>query len=147
MKRNTIPADAYIELSVNNINEGDFVKQIDDAIRLGVVELLRWEQVMHRRDAAVTISPKIKIKRASDELMQINASLSTSVPSITCESSYRLMENKLLCQLEGSSKENPDQMKLFDFRGRPKGVLDKVTGELIEDDGQEVAGKINGESA
>lgn len=151
MTKPAIPADSYVQVGINQISEGGLVRQIDESILRAVDELLRWEQAMNRRDGAASITVKIKFKRSTNEFMNITASVATATPNVPHESIAKMADGLMLCQLEGTGENDPTQMRLFDFRGRPKGVLDTVTGELIDEqtgkDGATVAGKIAADGA
>lgn len=131
-----VPAGTYVELDVDKINEGAFRERIEELLRTGLKDYLRWEHAMDRKDGSFTVSAKINVSRVanSESHFAVKADVNLKTPVVQRTSLVKGAGGVLLCQPEGSSGDDPAQIRLFDGLGRPKGVVNKETGELIDED-------------
>lgn len=139
------PADAYVEVTVETIGEGNrrLTTQINESLR----EAFRG--LVDRRDrgesaGTARITAEIRLEWNPDARDHVNIvhSVSLKTPKVEVGSIVKERGGRMLCQAEGSSMEPPEQMRLFDSMGRPRGTMDRVTGELLEE--SPIAGRVGG---
>jgi len=141
-----IPPGHYVEVSLDMLENGNFRRRFDDAVREAYREFLQYEAASAKRDGSFTVTVKITGQRmkGSEEHLALKTTITKTVPPLHQISLVRGTEDRLVCQPEGSGPDDPDQLRLFDAHGRPKGLLDKATGELVEE--PHTAGKIAGKA-
>ncbi len=129
-----VPAGMYVEVDVDLIDEGQFKKRLNEALARGFRDLMEWEESTGRSDGALQVKALIKVSRMSksDTLFHIEAEVNGKIPPVRSDSCATGGEKRLICQPEGTRDDDPDQIKLFDRRGRPKGGIDLSTGEVID---------------
>lgn len=141
MSANGLPADTYVELTTDLVGEGKLVEEMDAAIREAHTAL-RSRRERGETGGACTITATITL--AYDPQFKEHVLIKHAVGLKTPKNEYSTMVKEkgevLLCQPEGSNAETPDQLRLFDASGRPRGVLDKRTGEVTE--AKDVAGRV-----
>ena len=139
-----VPSGMYIELNIDVINDGDFKESINRAIQRGLREYLNWENASDRKDGCFEIHATLRFSRIpnSQEHFIIEDRVKLKVPDISHQSTTKVANGLFLCQPEGTSMDDPDQIRLFDSRGRAKANLNLETGELIEETGEDIAGKV-----
>ena len=144
---NPMPANAHIEVKADSIREGKFRKEFDQAIQSAFAELMAREDLTGDRTGQAVITAKVVIQRGKDmdTMFKITDSVRKSVPEVARSTLVKGAGGRLLCQLHGSSDDDPDQMRLFDPDGNAVGILNPDTGEI--EDINAVAGKINGDGA
>lgn len=148
-RKSPIPAGVYVEVGIDNIDDGRLRQEIDDALAEGLKKLEAWEKATDRRDGKYAVKVNIAVGRnaGSNQSFLIKASVSLATPAVPRACMVKLAGGRLLCQPEGASMRDPDQISLFDVDGSPKGTLDTTTGELKESGEPEpVAGRIAGAS-
>ncbi len=138
-----IPSGAMIELSLAEIGEGDLCRQANEAIAEAHAVLAR------RRDRGystgkfgITIQINLEYDPDMRETVAITHSVQTRSPKEETRTLAREKGGMLLVQPVGSTTDSPDQMRLFDATGKPMGVLDRATGEMLQE--MDVAGKVVG---
>ncbi len=143
-----MPDPMFVELGAAEISEGDFLKQLDGALRKAFHELREYEQKSGSGTGVAKVVATIAIKRAKDmqEHYAINFGLKRTVPTSTVSSVVKEKGGRLLCRPQGSSHDTPDQRLLFDATGKPIAGVDPVTGEdySARTDGKGVAGRLTG---
>lgn len=139
-----IPSGMYVELDVDGINDGNFRKSVDAAIQRGFRELDRWEEETMRADGAFEVQATIKVFRMpeSNEIFIVEDRVKLKTPDLSHQSTAKGVNGRLICQPEGSSSGDPNQIRLFDRQGRPKAMFDTGTGELIDDNKDDIAGQV-----
>ena len=139
-----VPANAYVELNTDLIDEGGLRQELDQRLGQAFRQLLERESATGDKTAKAVISCRITIERGKDseQFWRITHSVNHAVPPIDKTSLVRGAGGRLICQPEGSSDDDPDQMHLFDAQGQPRGTLNTETGEIEQPSG--VAGKLGG---
>lgn len=141
---NPTPANAYVEVKADSIREGKFRKEFDQAIQSAFTELMAREDLTGDRTGQAVITAKVVIQRGKDmdTMFKITDSVRKSVPEAARSTLVKGAGGRLLCQREGTSADDPDQMRLFDSEGKAVGILNPETGEV--EDINPIAGTING---
>lgn len=136
-----LPSGAMVEINTDLIGEGSLKREMDQAIKEAHAALVKRREA-GQTGGACKISVEISIGYDPDmrETVEIKHVVTLKTPKNESVSLVKEKGGLLLCQPTGSSEDAPEQQRLFDGAGRPIGVLDKSTGELIEE--QPVAGKI-----
>lgn len=127
-----IPADALVELTAQLVDEGRLVEDMDAA-------LAEANGVIERRKAAGKTGGKCKITatielEADPEIeghVIITYHVTTKTPRNDRSCLAKSAGGRLLCQADGARDETPDQLVLFDRRGRAIGAVDRETGEVM----------------
>jgi hypothetical protein len=128
-----IPADALVELTAGLVDEGRLIEDMDAALAEANV-------VIERRKAAGKLGGKCKITatielEADPELeghVVITYHVITKTPRNDRACLAKSAGGRLLCQADGARGETPDQLVLFDRRGRAIGAVDGATGEILK---------------
>jgi len=136
MGKRKIPHGSYVQLDLDLISEGGFRREFERQLEKAYSELIEREQLSGDKTGVATITATVKIGRTDTEtFFAVHACVTRKVPPITRKSLVKGAGGKLLCQPEGSSEDDPGQMRLFDAQGKPEGMFNASTGELIEDPG------------
>jgi hypothetical protein len=136
-----IPADAMVELTPELIGEGEMMRELTDALRdAHAIMARRAEKGDFSGKAGVVLEIGMKRVKGAEDHMEVSFVVLVKRPKNVKATLVKERQGKLLCPLDGSSGENPDQMRMFDGKGRPLGTLDKATGEIKET--ETVVGKI-----
>jgi len=138
-----VPLGAYVEVKLENINQGRFLEQIDEALQKAARDLMEWEQAMEKKDGSFTVTAKVtgsRVKNATDHFT-LKARVTINTPDIEQTAMVKGTNGRIICQPEGADHHSPDQIRMFDVNGNPKGLIDPVTGEIEEEPA--TAGKIN----
>jgi hypothetical protein len=127
-----VPAGAYLELNLDLIDEGNLRVQADNAIRKAVAELLDYEKQTEDRGQSAEITVKLKIRRAknANEHFEVTHTTAVKVPTPKRTSIVKEANGRLLCQPNGSSASDPDQMVFFDRHGRQIAHEEEVAGRI-----------------
>lgn len=149
-KQRLLPAGAMVQLSAELIDEGKFLHQLNRTITKAHAGLAEYRHETSDGTASCTIQCQIKI--SYDPEMANHVLIEHAIKSKLPGRKVRTLVKEagtegaeiLLVQPTGSSSDNPDQLRMFDNRGKPIGVLDKTTGEVIDEkpDQTGVAGRI-----
>lgn len=145
MSKSPVPAGMYVQLNLDLIEGGNYRKQVEEAIQRGFRELMNWEKASGKTDGTYTVSSKITIGRVPNttDHYAVKATVNLTTPAVVRRSLVKGANGRLLCQPEGATVGDPDQISLFDGQGMAKGTVDTSTGELLEDpDDEHVAGRV-----
>ncbi len=148
VKKNDLPAiaaDALIEVTAEQIERGMMLQELNEAISEAHRALDRRRRAGHEKGKVtvklvIDITPIPKIDDAVDIAYQVEMKAPKDKRSCTAKS----VNGLLLCQADGASSDSPDQLRLFNRRGIPIGLIDTDTGELKPVESPTVAGKIQG---
>lgn len=144
-KKSPIPPGAYVGVNVNNIDEGKLKKRLDRQLTRAMKELKDYEEQSGDRSGKAVITATIALARSKDskEFWAITYGVKIATPMPKNLSLVKERNGHLLCQPTGASEFDPDQMVIFDDKGRPIGGTDPETGEVYDGaDKPTVAGSI-----
>lgn len=140
-----VPPGAMLEIGLELIDEGKFIKQVNAAIRKAYKDLLDFEKQTDIKTGRASVAVSIgmgRLKQANNHFVvetQITVKQPASPKGATVVAEKC---GRLLCQPVGTN-DDPEQQLIFDAQGRiigDKGALiDNETGEVIE---KPVAGSI-----
>lgn len=130
IQRSPAPPGAFVEVAVENIDEGAFLREMNAAFRKALADLFAYEgDTGQRGTCAVNAVVTFGHVKGTDGIMQIATKISTKVPSAQRASVAIERHGKVLCQPIGTN-DAPEQQTFFDaagriidFHGRPQ-VLD-----------------------
>lgn len=132
----------YAEVEPRNINEGEMLVELGEAIRSGVRRLNdHWNRHGNRK-GHLEIALKIQVAAAKDsvEHVSIQYVVASKLPVNAAKTLAKLAGGRLIAQPNGSNPGEPEQLALFDHTGMQVKTLDLKTGEAIET--KAVAGKV-----
>lgn len=135
--KQTIPHGAMVEICVDLVDEGDFKKRLDLAIRRAHRGLREYLEESSDKSGSAVIVAKIKLKYDpdADDHVVIDHQIGVKTPERVKRSYVKERKGHLLCQPGGSNSGNPDQQRLFN----PDGTI--IPRPDTEEPGA-VAGKI-----
>ncbi len=140
-------AGLYHEVRAENMHEGRMLERLNGAIARAATNLMKqWEEVGEKKGQAkisltITISPNAKF----EDFVDTDYTINTSVTPVQYATMARAAGGKLLVQPDGSSGENPDQLRmtsLYDQRGNLRARIDETTGEVTDAAEDGVAGRV-----
>lgn len=142
----------YHEVKAENIDEGRMVDRLNAQIARAASTIQKqWAEVGERKGkATVTLKIEIGANDKMQEFVDTDYTISTSVTPVQHSTLVRAANGRLLVQPDGSSDENPDQLRmtdLYDQRGNLRAKVDPRTGEVADAQDEGVAGKVGGSSA
>jgi len=141
MSAKALPADTFVELRTDLIGSGNLVVEMDDALREAHDALKRRrERGELGGDCTITATIKLGYDPDLKEHVKVVHCVTLKTPKNEMATIVKEKGDMLLCQLEGSTAETPDQLRLFDGRGRITGTLDRATGAVQEVN--DVAGRV-----
>lgn len=140
-QRRRMPADTYVELSAELIDEGKFIAEITSSCREAHAALVKRKE-RGEFGGECTVNATVRMGYDPDVKGLINVTTCVVLKTPKNEHTTLVKETggMMLCQLDGSSAETPDQLRLFDSKARPIGTLDKHTGEVAPV--EEIAGRV-----
>lgn len=114
-----IPHGAMVEICVDLVDEGDFKKRLDLAIRRAHRGLREYLEESKDKGGTATIVAKIKLRYDpdADDHVVIDHQIGVKTPERVKRSYVKERKGHLLCQPSGSSEDNPDQQRLFNPDG------------------------------
>jgi hypothetical protein len=125
-KLSPIPAGAYVEVNVDNIDEGRLKKKLESKIRQAYRALQQYEQETSDFGGKATVTLKVSVKRekGSAGVFRLAYKLVTTTPEAESATLAKQgADGQLICQPGGTTEDDPDQLVIFDQNGR---VLGKV---------------------
>lgn len=137
----------YVEAGLNDLDDGEFRKRFDDALRELFRGLVAYEKATGETDKAAELTVKLKLKRNTDKYFEITDSITRKLPSRKSQTLARAAEDRLLTPAESNSLNDHDQLQMrFDRFGRPAGAINPATGEVVDPAAEEsgTAGRISG---
>lgn len=131
-----IPAEALAEVSSRLIDSGRFLREVDKNLTRGHKELAEYAEATQTRKGKVRITATVELAYDEDmsDAVVITYEVQMRVPKRKRGTFVKEKGGRMLCSLEGSTGENPDQFQLFDRSGVLLGLLNPATGELASDD-------------
>ena len=144
-----IPSDALIQVTADQIEKGEMVRELNEAIAEAHAALDRRRRKGHEK-GKVTVKLVIEIAPIAkcDDIVDIAYQVEVKAPKDKRSCTAKSVNGMLLCQADGASNESPDQLRLFNRRGVPIGLIDTATGELKPaDEKPAVAGSIRSATA
>lgn len=144
-----IPPDALIQVTAEQIESGEMMRELNDAIAEAHTALDRRRKKGHEKGKVsiklvIEIAPIPKCEDIVDIAYQVEVKSPKDKRSCTAKS----VNGKLLCSADGATNESPDQLRLFNRRGVAIGLVDTATGELkAPDETPAVAGSIRAVTA
>lgn len=128
-----IPHGAMVQVTLAHLSDGLLVPEINDAMArvARVLEDRRQRTGGHPGRATITVQVEIEPDKDVPSSMVIGATVKTSLPPERSKSLVRAVGGLMLCQPHGADGHSPDQMALFDHRGKPMGTWLEDRG-LIE---------------
>ena len=134
-----LPDGGYLEVTADRIGEGAFLEQINHELQLGMRELADRRRVQTRggckEKITLTITAKVKITlgKDSDTTVVVAHAVARTIPAAVVATLARAAaDGTLVAQPEGTSKDPPEQLRIYDAMARPTGeALDTVTGEVV----------------
>lgn len=141
-----IPPGAMLEIGVELIDEGSFIKSCNAALRKCFRDLIAFEKETGNRTGKAAVSIKISLGRMkqADGRFIVDTDIKVTVPTPRKATVVVEKAGRLLCQPVGTNND-PLQQMIFDSQGRiiagGGGVIDGKTGEVV-DDAPPVAGVI-----
>lgn len=136
----------YVELTVDNLHDGDFRTEFDKALREVAEGLHRFEVAQHAKGGKAKLSVEIEIVRGKhDEFLDVLYVFKKKLPTAKFATMERFGGGKLLREnvpAGHNSLNGQDQLPLFHRDGSPGGHLDPKTGELVDGDDEQPAGRI-----
>jgi len=139
----SVPHGAMVEVTADLIDEGKFMQELNLAIRQAH-DALKARHARGERSGECVIQATVKIgyDKDIDAHLALKTSVVTKTPKNERVCLVKEQNGLMLCAPSGADSDTPDQQRLFDARGRAIGVLDKRTGEVVEEKAKAVAGKI-----
>lgn len=132
-------ATQMIPLELNLIDEGRFVKAVNDALIEAQQKLMehvkRYGGDAEKAKAVVKAEIALVCMNPADMAFGCVAQIKTVSPTIPASANMLMGgttqtgEERLLCRVSGAGKDHPDQNVLCKQDGSPLGV-DAVTGEI-----------------
>jgi len=120
-----LPADTYVEITVERVAEGQFCEEITAALREAHAALAkRRDRGELGGECVLTATVRIGYDPALKEHVRLVHAVSLRTPKNECVTVVKERGGALLCQLSGSTGDSPDQ----------------ATGEVHET--KEVAGRV-----
>jgi hypothetical protein len=136
-----------LQIGIELIDEGQFIKQVNAAIRKAYKNLREFEQQTEVKTGKAVVQIGVSIQRMKDSetYFVVKTTLNVKTPSAPEKASVVVEKSgHLLCQPIGTNEE-PDQQLIFDAKGRIISggpiTIDGKTGEVI-DEAPPVAGTI-----
>lgn len=132
------PRGAMVLLSLNGIGDGDLTRRCNDALRTAI------KDIDEAGGGKVTISPQIVISRikGSSTGIEIKYKVSIKKPECADVQVVQDVDGKMLTNFSPVDGQDLNQQFMFDSFGRPVGVFDPTTGEVIEDQNEQSEGTI-----
>lgn len=129
-------AVAFEPLSIDNIEEGDFVNEINRTL-LDVQHKLaayreKYGDKSKKATAELVVKIKLRIEEPDQDLFSIHTSLAPKVPlrpsrvTVATEAFDQNGRPALFVRKSGSDEDDPRQGKMFDGKGR---AIKQATGE------------------
>lgn len=135
----------YVELTLDLINGGDLIRQVNDALNAAYRQTEHWEHASPDggfRPGKFEVSVTILAERTGNDHMSLSAKIkSRTPPTIVKGGLVRAVAGRLLCDEDGSSDPNDSQMRMFNGRGEVIRTIDTDTGEEVLTD-RAIAGKV-----
>lgn len=140
---NQVPHGSMVEITTELIGEGALLREMNQALKEAHAALLKRRED-GQTGGACKISVEVTMGYDPDmrETVAITHCVTLKTPKNQSVTLVKEKAGRLLCQPSGSSTDIPEQQRLFDAQGRPIGLVDRRTGEVIDE--QPVAGKIGG---
>lgn len=145
MKGTSMTGDVYHEVRAADIHEGGFLEELNQAIA-DAHATLHKRLVRDGEKCSVKIVAEIQLRADPkiDGYVEIESAVTFRAPKEARSSMAISRGGRILCQPDGTN-EAPDQLKLFDKKGKPVGVLDPATGEMRpETTSHDVVGRVAG---
>lgn len=141
MEQSPAPPGSYVEIGLELLDEGKFIRRVNQQLRKAIQELIDYEKETGDRtgSAGVTISVKMGRVKKTEGVFQVDTSIKTAVPSPRNGTVVLERAGRLLCQPVGTN-DDPQQQLFYDGAGRIIGgqeLIDSHTGEVTT-----VAGRI-----
>lgn len=131
---NGIPADAMIEMRVEDIDEGGLIRQMNASIKEAMAVLVaRRKRGEAKGEATITAQVRMGFDPKIENHVAIVHVVTMKTPKNERTSLVKEVAGRLLCQPGGANKDTPDQLALFSPRGVPIGRMDTATGELVDE--------------
>lgn len=142
-KGKQLPTGTLAEISINLINRGEFVQEVNNKIREGHAALKEHYRRTGSKKGKVVIGMRLEMAYDPkiDGHVAIDNSIDMKVPKISKATLIKEREGKLLVRPEGDV--DIDQLHLFDEQGHPLGTYDEESGK-IKKETPEIAGAIGG---
>jgi len=138
----------YVELTTARLDDGEFLERFDRELRTLMQRLHQYELESGNSEGKAELVIKVKVQRETEQYFGVNYDFSQKLPKLEHGTMVRGAKGKLLVDPEGDDLNDKNQMVMtFDGRGNPKGQVDAETGEVVESDEDEPAGKIGGATA
>ena len=121
------PQGAMVELNLESIDSGAFVEEINKHLR----EAIRV--IDQAGGGKVVIKPAITIARVkkSNTGVEVVATIAVTKPTTARVEIGQVVGGKILTDFRPAD-EDRHQMPMFDRFGRPSGLVDTRTGEVVE---------------
>jgi len=130
-----IPAGAMVELDPSLINEGEFLREMKDAIEQAYAVLNKRAELGNRSGkAVVSIDIALAFPKDIDNHIELVTCIVVKRPKTGKKTIVKEKNGRLLCQPIGTTADTPDQQRLFDAFGQPIGAIDRSTGEVLSED-------------
>jgi hypothetical protein len=130
-----IPAEALAQVNARLIDSGRFLRDIDKNLTRGHKELAEYAEATQTRKGKVRVTATVELAYDEDmtDAVVITYDVQMRVPKRKRGTFVKEKGGRMLCSLEGSTSEHPDQFQLFDRSGVLLGLLNPATGEIEED--------------
>lgn len=137
----------YVQLSFALINEGDLIRQIDEAMADAYKRMEAWEFAGPKdggtRKGKFALTVEVLFERSGDNHLSTSAKIKTKTPPIVIKNSLvRAIGGRLLCEEDGTYDPDDRQLTMFNGRGEPIRVIDKETGEELAAEPTLTVGKV-----
>jgi hypothetical protein len=141
-------SEQFRELTIESIDEGRLVQEINRRIREAIAGLRRFE--LDTGDtgsgkAVVSVSIEFKRPEASDDEFLIISGTRLKIPTRKVQTRAKASRDGMvaLAAAGGTAYDSPDQYRLFNARGELSGGVDPDTGEAIDPAHRDVAGRVS----
>lgn len=123
---------AMVELTVDLIDEGKLIKEINRSIQEAAAAL-STRKAAGKTGGVCKVNIEISLGYDKDmrDVVNVTNTVTLKTPKNEAHSMVKEINGHLLCQRDGSDAGDPDQQRLFSPRGTPLGTIDKKTGEVI----------------
>jgi len=129
----SLPSGTMVELSTGLIGEGKFIEEIDRALAEAAAALVKRKSSGERSGSCkITATIDVGYDPDIEDHVTVVHCVVLKTPKNEKMTLVKEKGGRLLCDPSGSTASTPDQLRLFDRNGRPTGVLDTRTGELLE---------------
>ena len=141
MAQTKVPPGSYVQVGVQDLADGEALAEVNAAIGEAYRRLTEYQAKSGTSKGRARVTLVIELMRVPDSegTFMLSHTVALKTPTRTQVSTARAAGAVLLCQPQGASGSDPDQMRLafdrngveLDAAGRPKGATDHPVAGVI----------------